>query len=142
MLILKCLRFAVLWGLCLTGSTMAAGGACSGFANPQGSAGLERVKGLISEGRFAEAFERFDVSEDAKRRLAEGLEAVVSEEALECITIKRSRQNPDFISEVFMTVGESGALYWTVSGIVDGLAFRMISFTYTDEFEDIRELIY
>lgn len=41
-----------------------------------------------------------------------------------------------------MTVGESGALYWTVSGIVDGLAFRMISFTYTDEFEDIRELIY
>ena len=61
--------------------------ACSGISDPPASAGLERVKTLISEGRFEAAFERFEISDEAKKRLAEGLEAVLPESTMSSETL-------------------------------------------------------
>ena len=133
---------ALMGVFCLVGSTMTAAATCSGFSNPAASAGLESIKALISQGRFTDAFVEFEVPHEAKRRLAEGLEPIVADDTMGCITIKRSRQNPRFIPVVCKTEGPQTVLYWTISGEVDGLTIRMINFSYSDDFNEIRGLIY
>ncbi|MCV3270314.1 hypothetical protein [Roseobacter sinensis] len=130
---------AALASLCLAAS---AGAECSGFSDPPPSAGLERVKELVSEGRFDQAFEDFEIADAAKKQLADGLKAILPEEDMKCVTIKRARQNPEFISEIFMTEHDGRIVYWTVSGEAQGSSFRMINFHYTDKFREIKELLY
>ncbi|WP_300060305.1 hypothetical protein [uncultured Roseobacter sp.] len=125
--------------LCLAASAAAD---YSGFSDPAPSAGLERVKDLVSQGRFDQAFEDFEIADSAKRQLAEGLQAILPETDMKCVTIKRARQNPEFISEIFMTEHDGRIVYWTVSGEVQGSSFRMINFHYTDKFREIKELLY
>ncbi|WP_299966340.1 hypothetical protein [uncultured Roseobacter sp.] len=131
---------AGIFGLALWSGAVAA--ACSGFDDPPASVGLEAVKEHIRTGDFATAFEGFEISDASKQQLAEGLEAVLPGDDMTCITIRRIRQNAGFISELFTTDDGQRILYWTVSREVRGDSFRMINFNYTDDFNDIKELLY
>lgn len=115
---------------------------CTAINVPEPVRDLEEFKASVVNGDYNVAMLNFEISDAAKQQIAGGLEAIAPDGFKECTTIKRVRQSDYFISEVFMTEFDGTILYWTISGQTDGSSFRMINFTYHDEFEKIRGLIH